>query len=230
MGMGIFKSSLLATMLILACSSTRASLIYTYDFPGPGPNNGAAANQTNPQPPNATFSDYTRNGGLIGTGNSNAFGSTNWSTSASLDPTIFTAFTITANAGFVLDLTQLTFQSLKTGVGPANAEVDLFLNGSATAYATFDWTPVNATLTSYTFSFTPLTPADNVTTATFKFFAWNATDNTNGVLFANVATYGTIDLAVPEFPAAGPITFLVACIVAVNGRKRAALRDSVGGH
>jgi hypothetical protein len=215
--------SCLAVSLFYA--KAEASLIYTYDFPGPGPNNGAAANQTNPQPANATFSDFTRNGGLTGTGNTDVFGSRNWSTSTTLDPTVFTAFTITANLGFVLDLSQLTFQSLKNGVGPTNAEVDLFLNGSATAYATFDWIPINATMTNYTFSFTPLTPADNVTTATFKFFAWNATDNTNEVQFANVATYGTIDAAIPEVPTGIPVV-LVVCIVIAQASRR--LRESLG--
>jgi hypothetical protein len=205
--------------LVWAQTTATASLIYLYDFPGPGPNNGSAANQSNPQPSNATFSDFTRNGGLTGTAPANVFGSKNWSTNTTLDPTVFTAFTITANPGFVLDLSQLTFQSLKNGVGPTNAEVDLFLNGSTTASASFGWTPVNATMTNYTFSFTPLTPADNVTTATFKFFAWNASDNNNEVQFANVATYGTIDAAVPEFPVGIPVAVLV-CIVIVRESRR----------
>lgn len=214
MGSGLSKSSVLVFAIALTATLARASLIYTYDFPGPGPNNGAASNQTNPQPSNATFSDYTRNGGLIGTGNTGVFGSTNWPTSATLNPNVFTAFTITAAPGFVLDLTQLTFQSLKNGAAaPLLAEVDLFLNGSATAYASMNWTPQNAPMTNYTFNFTPLTQANNVTTATFKFFAWNATDATNEVQFANVATFGTIDVAVSEAPTFWPIIFLVSCVL-----------------
>ena len=209
--------------LVLLGSAAPASLIYTYDFPGPGPNNGLATNQTNGQPPNATFSDFTRNGGLIGTGNSDVFGSKNWPTAGTLDPTVFTAFTITADPGFVLTLSQLTFDSLKNGAtAPLLAEVDLFLNGSATAYASFPWTPQNSPMTSYTFNFPAVMAADNVTTATFKFFAWNATDATNEVQFANVAIYGSID--VPEFPTAGPVALLVACIAARSGLVRRRLR------
>jgi hypothetical protein len=202
-------------VLILQVSAVTsyASLIYTYDFPGPGPNNGAAASQTNPQPSNATFSDFTRNGGLTGTGNSDVFGSKNWSTSATLDPTVFTAFTITANTGYVLSLSQLTFDSLKNGAtNPLGAEVDLFLNGSTTPYAYFGWTPQNSPLTSYTFNFGPLTPADNVTTATFEFFGWNANNATNEIQFANVAVYGSIDAVVPEIPVGWPVAVVVLCV------------------
>jgi len=205
----------------LVSSAANGALIWTYDFPGPGPNNGSAANQTNPQPSGATFSDFTRNGGLIGTGNANVFGSTNWSTSATMDPTVFTAFTITGDAGFALDLNQLTFDSLKTGATTAGftAEVALYINGSTSPYAFFGWTPQNAPLTSYTFNFGPLTPADNVTTATFKFYGWNATDNTNGLQFTNVSVYGTID-AVPEIPAGWPVVLLMIFVIALRERRR----------
>jgi hypothetical protein len=214
--MGISKLSLLALAIcMLVCSSVRASLVYTYDFPGPGPGNGLATNQTNPQPSGGTLSDYTRNGGLTGTGNSGVFGSKNWPTAAALDPNVFTAFTITANPGFVLSLSQLTFDSLKNGAtAPLLAEVDLFLNGSTTAYASFAWTPQNSPMTSYVFNFTPVTYADNVTTATFKFFAWNATDSTNEVQFANVALYGGI--AVPEAASLGPVLLVIGCALCLR--------------
>ena len=209
----------LTLCLLASGSASRASLIYTYDFPGPGPNNGLASNQTNPQPPNATFSDFTRNGGLTGTGNSDVFGSKNWPTSATLNPTIFTAFTITADPGFVLALDHITFDSLKNGAtAPMLAEVDLFLNGSSSAYASFAWTPQNSPMTSYMFSFTPVTFADNVTTATFKFFAWNATDGMNEVQFDNVAIFGGID--VPEAASFGPAALVLACAMTAERLRR----------
>ena len=212
--MGISKVSVLAAATcMLICSSVRASLIYTYDFPG-APGSGLATDQTNGQPANATMSDFTRNGGLTGSGANGVFGSKNWSTSATLDPTVFTAFTITANPGFVLSLSQLTFDSLKNGAAsPLLAEVDLFLNGSTTAYASFPWTPQNAPMTSYVFNFTPVTYADNVTTATFKFFAWNGVA-TNEVQFDNVAIYGGID--VPETATLGPVLLVIGCALCLS--------------
>jgi hypothetical protein len=216
-----------ATLVVsVVCSPAHASLIYTYDFPGPGPNNGLASNQTNPQPPNATLSDFTRNGGLTGTSNSDVFGSKNWPTAATLDPTVFTAFTMTADPGFLLALDHITFDSLKNGAtAPMLAEVDLFLNGSSTAYASFAWTPQNSPMTSYTFSFTPVTYADNVTTATFKFFAWNATDATNEVQFDNVAVFGGVD--VPEAASLGPVALVIGCAVLMQGTLRRRQRQTI---
>ena len=200
-----------AIAFVLVCSNGSASLIYTYDFPG-GPGSGLAVDQTNGQPAGATFSDFTRNGGLTGTGAAGVFGSKNWSTAGSPDPNIFTAFTITADPGLVLTLSQLTFDSLKNGAAaPLLAEVDLFLNGSATAYASFAWTPQNAPMTSYVFNFTPVTGADNVTTATFKFFAWNAASGTNEVQFDNVAIFGGVD--VPESAGLGPAGLVIGCAI-----------------
>jgi hypothetical protein len=206
-----------AFALMLACSNSRASLIYTYDFPG-NPGSGLASDQTNGQPTNATMSDFTRNGGLTGTGASDVFGSKNWPTGGSLDPNVFTGFTITVNPGFFLNLSQLTFDSLKNGAGTLTGEVDLFLNGSTTAYATFGWTPQNAPMTSYVFNFTPVTTADSVTTATFKFFVWNANDATNEVQFDNVAIYGGID--VPEAASFGPAALLLGCAISMQGLYR----------
>ena len=84
------------------------------------------------------------------------------------------------------------------------------MNGSATAYASFAWTPQNAPMTNYAFNFTPVTGADNVTTATFKFLAWNA-NATNEVQFDNVAVFGGVD--VPEGASVGPAGLLISCAI-----------------
>ena len=218
---------LLATALCLSGKVARASFVYIYDFPG-APGSGLASDQSNPQPSGATFSDFTRNGGLTGTGNNGVFGSKNWSTSAAMDPTIFTAFTITADPGLFLTLSQMTFDSLKNHATlPLFAEVDLFLNGSSTAYATFSWAPQNSPMTNYVFDFADVTADMNVTTATFKFFAWNATDGNTEVQFDNVTVSGGVD--VPETSSLGPAALLIGCSLLArhwqNGRisRRAAL-------
>ena len=199
--------------LVLVCTNGRASLVYVYDFPGPGPNNGQASNQTNPQPSHGTMSDFTRNGGITGSGVNGVFGGQNWPSGAAPDPNRWMGFTITANPGFVLNLTQLTFDSLKNGStggagGAFTGEVALFLNGSTTAYATFLYVPNNAPMTSYVFDFADVTYADMVTTATFKFFAYNATP-TIELQVDNVSLFGGID--VPEAASLGPIALLIGC-------------------
>lgn len=186
-------------ILLWSSLSAQAVVLFTYDFPG-SPGSGLAANQTNPQPADATFSDFTRNGGLVGLNASGQFDSNNWTGSATIDTTQYDAFTVTGNPGHTLDLSQLDFDVRINGSGPLNGRVALFLNGSATAYATFDFTPPGA-ITTMTFNFTPLTDADNVSTATFEFFGWNSTPPNGSMRFDNVITYGVV---VPE-----PSTWLV---------------------
>lgn len=194
--------------LILASSLARASLIYTYDFPG-SPGSGLAMDQSNGQPANATFSDFTRST-VGGAGGGNVFTSDNWSTSGSLDPTVYEGFSITASGGFHLNLSSFTFDVKVSGSGPLNLEAALFLNGSTTAYATYDFS-ATGTMTTYTFNnFTPLTDADNVTSATFKLFGWNAASSSGQITLDNVATFGDIS-SLPEPSTLLPAISLVVC-------------------
>ena len=197
--MRALKLSLFTTVaLVLACSSGQASLIYNYDFPG-NPGSGLASDQTNGQPSGATFSDFTRTAGLTqmpGAPASGTFGTENWNQTSSIDTTEFEGFSITAAVGNHLNLTSLSFDLALKPSGPTSFEVGLFLNGSSTAFATMDISPT-ATLTTYNFDFTDLTDADNVTTATFKFFGWNASANGGGIVLDNVTTNGTV-VILPE--------------------------------
>jgi hypothetical protein len=205
-----------AIVLVLACSAARASLIYTYDFPG-SPGSGLAGDQSNGQPTGATFSDFTRNT-VTQAGGGSVFVSDNWSTSGSLDPTYYEGFSITASAGFHLNLSSFTFDAKISGSGPLNVEAALFLNGSATAYATYDFAP-NGTLTPYTFNFTPLTDMDNVTLATIKFFGWNAASSSGNLTLDDVSTFGDIS-TLPEFPTLLPILFVISCCVCFDIHRR----------
>src|SRR5690348_7678247 len=209
---------------LVAQAPIQASLIFVYDFPG---NSGLASDQTNPQPANAIFGDFTRNNvGATPGAPANTFGSNTWSLSASMDPTVYEGFSITAAGGYHLNLSSLSFSAYRSSTGPANVEVGLFLNGSTTAYATFDFSPVVATNTPYTFNFGPLTDADNVTTATFKFFGWNATSGIGGQFYvSNVGTNGSIS-SLPESSSLAPILLLLGCALAT--RRSPGLLRSVG--
>lgn len=213
---GALAFSMLA--LVLGGSEVQASLIYLYDFPG-SPGSGLAANQTNPQPSDATFSDFTRNNvGVVGS-STDEFGSNNWSLGGVLDSTVFEGFSITSAGGFHLNLSSLTFSAYRSATGPQNMEVALFLNGSASAYATFDFSPTTSK-TPYTFNFTPLTDSDNVTTATFKFYGWNAGGAGGQLYLDDVATNGTIS-SLPEVAPLLPVTLIIACSVVEIHRRRA---------
>src|SRR4051794_22694702 len=112
-----FKLTLLGALMLVAQSAAHASLIYIYDFPGAS---GLATNQTNGQPSNATFGDFTRTN-LNGSGGPPVFASTGWNQNNSIDPTEFEGFSITATGGFHLNLSSLTFDAgLGSPTGPQN--------------------------------------------------------------------------------------------------------------
>lgn len=206
--------------LFIQSSTMRAALVYVYDFPG-NPGSGLATDQTNGQPAGATFSDFTRTATLTqmpGAPANNTFGTENWNQTGSIDPTEHEGFSITATAGFHLNLTSFTFDAALKPSGPVNCEVGLFLNGSSTAYATFDFAPT-ASLTTYTFNFTPLTDSDNVTSAEFRFFGWNAVASGGGIVLDNVATFGAIP-SVPEVAPLCPLSLIVVCSLLENHRRR----------
>jgi hypothetical protein len=199
--------------------SCEGAVIYLYDFPG---NSGLAASQTNSQPTFATFSDFTRTN-LNSASGSGEFGSANWNQTGTIDTTQHEGFSITASPWYVLNLSSLTFDALRSNTGPQNMEVDLFLNGSATAYATFSFSPTQ-TKDPYTFNFTPLTDTDMVTSATFVFYGWNATGVGGQLYLDNVATNGVVS-ALPEYDTS---LFVLLPIVAAIFSLRRSVRQIPG--
>jgi hypothetical protein len=210
------KAFLLALFFGCACFTSQASLVYIYDFPGT-PGSGLAADQTNPPPGIANFGDWSRvNVSQVGT--SDVFDSNFWNTTAIFDPTQYASFSITADAGFHLNLELLTFDQMRTAGGPTKGRVDMFLNGSVTAYATFNYNP-SATIQNKSFNFTPTTDADNVTLVEFRFYGWNGGTDTASLIFDNVTiTVGTV----PEVSAFWPVILLLASVfLSRNVRSRA---------
>ena len=214
-----------------ATAPLRASVLYTYDFPG-SPGSGLAANQSNANQPWAPFSDFTRTATLTqmpGAPANGTYGTENWNQTGVIDPTQSEGFSITAGPGIVLTLTSLSFDIQLKPSGPTNFEVGLFLNGSSTAYATLDLTPTS-TNTTYTFDFTDLTAADLVTSASFKFFGWNAVASGGGIILDNVITNGAI---VPEASNAlfallpiGLAVYSLGCTVAKRRKLAAKIQGS----
>jgi hypothetical protein len=123
-----------------------------------------------------------------------------WSPSTSLDPAQYVGFSITAAVSYHLELTSLTFQAGISLNGPTNAEVAMFINGSAVATATFLYSPPTSlpnTPTTFTFDFTDLTAVDNATVVEFRFYGWNSSGPGERLGFDDVTTNGTIS-NVPE--------------------------------
>jgi len=212
---------LVLAALLLLQSASQAAVIFLYDFPN-DPGDGLAGDQTNPQPTFATFSDFTRTN-VNATGGPN-FSSNNWSTGP-IDTTQYVGFSITASPWYVLDLTSLTFDIKRQSNGPANGQVALFLNGSSIPYATFNFSPTTSVVTN-TFDFTDLTNADMVTSATIRFYGWNAPGPGN-LTFDNVVINGVV-AAVPEVAPVWPIVALTACVGVEAARRRRSPARSPG--
>ena len=201
--------------LVWAHTTATASIIFTYDFPGDPMHNYFAANQTNGQPAGATFSDFTRTADLTqmpGAPAIDDYGTESWNQTGSINTAQYEGFSITAAAGYHLNLTSLSFDVQLKPSGPLNFEVGLFLNGSSTAYATLDLTPTTS-VTNYTLNFTPLTDANNVTLAEFRFFGWNAAAAGGGIILDNVTTNGAV-VFLPERSALLPILLLMPFVFA----------------
>ncbi len=194
------------------------SVVYTYTFPG-SPGSGLAADQTSTAPAFTTFGDWTRVGVTIDT-TANAWGSTGWNTGSSVNRAQYTSFTITSAPGFVLLLQSLSFDETRTGGGPTKGEVELFTNG--TLDQVFDYNPslleAPGQFKTFTWNFTPTTAADAVTSAEFRFVAWNTGNASSSLIFDNVAV--TLDV-VPELDA-GRASALFAALIAAHSliRKR----------
>ena len=184
-----------------------ATIVYTYDFPGT-PGSGLASNQSSTAPAYTTFGDWSRVNVTAGP-TANAFESTNWNTTSTFDPTEYASFTITTNAGWHLNLQLLTFDEVRASGGPTKGRVDMFINGSTTAYATFNYNP-SASVQNKSFDFTDTVDADNVTTVEFRFYGWNGGTAAAGLTFDNVAI--TLDV-VPEVDCCGIIAGLFAAMV-----------------
>ena len=193
-------------LAILLISGATGRAAFVYDFPGT-PGSGLVANQTVPPGDgNAMFSDWTRvNVSAVGT--ANVFDSNFWNNTSFFDSTQYESFTITANAGWHLNLQSLTFDEMATAGGPTKGRVYLFLNGSAVPYSGLDYNP-DPSVTNRTFGFTPTVDADNVTTAEFRFYGWNGGTPNASLILDNV----TLTVAIVPEPAMGA---LVACLVAL---------------
>lgn len=158
------------------------------------------------QPSNATFSAFTRN-----TVNCNSvaqvFSSGNWSTSSSYDGNYYIEFSITANPGYYLTLTSLSFDQNRSGTGPSNARVAHNASGNFTTdYNNFSPAPTNNNIN---WNFTDF----NTTvggTVTFRIYGWNMGNSSGKFQVDNVTLNGTVTLA-PPIPAANAGSNVTIC-------------------
>jgi hypothetical protein len=169
--------------LTLGGGSASADFVVTYDFssdpvtnqPQPGPQD----TPPNPQPPGSTItaSDITRSLGLVPaldtTGNG-SMNSSNWSTTATLDPstTSYYTLTITADPGLALNLTSFSFGNQTSPDGPTQFSIRTSLDGFASDVFTYSLSDSNIHDEGFTFG--PEFTDTNLNSIEIRIYGFNA--------------------------------------------------------
>jgi hypothetical protein len=177
----------------------------TYTWGGDGNTNSFAYNGTNIA--NLTPSAFTKTANVGTTPSAGNFRGTNWALDASIgtltganDPTKYFEFSLTAGAGFTLNMTNINFGIGRSGTGPRtfawSSSVDsfasilanysslgasgLFTNNNGEISFTNDSTSTTGTNIVLNLSASEF---QNLTSVTFRFYGWNseATGGTGGL-------------------------------------------------
>lgn len=180
-----------ALVCVLATPDSSAQIAqYTFGTTG---NNTAAAETV---APNAIASLFSVGPGIVATGyvagnpgsafNTNSYG-------AAFDPTDYVEATVSANPGFVLDLTQFAAEVYRSGTGPQNVEIRTSVDNyaapitAATIPLATTWQVISVTLTGAAYQ--------GLSSITVRIYAYGATGTTpaNGTLrFDNVTLSGAV--------------------------------------
>ena len=136
---------------------------------------------------NATTTPLTRAGGLICSSSMNVFNSSTLHATATLDATKYIQFSITADAGFKVDLTSISFFRQGSNTAPNQMDVAYSVDGFATQT---NW------------GLAPVTPTSG-TVATWDFTDFSTA--AGGTVTFRIYQYGTTrcDLTVPAASSAG---------------------------
>jgi hypothetical protein len=171
-------AKVLTFVFVFAFTKSWGQAILTFDFAGAAGSEVSLPSSTND--PNISSSTITRSG-LTAAANGDRFGSTGFTTSATIDLTQYIEFTITPNAGFQISISSVVFLYQRSGTGPRTyalrSSFDGYVSNLGGALAGADVT----TTQTFNFAFSALTPACNVP-ITFRLYAYNseATGGTGG--------------------------------------------------
>ncbi|MBK7434521.1 MAG: hypothetical protein IPI66_11910 [Chitinophagaceae bacterium] len=187
--------TLFAGLFLLFFSTTVNAQLGIYSFTGTGscPNQNPAVTS---QPANATFSNYTNvNAGCNAV--NDVFQFQGWNQSNTLDLTQYNQLTITPSAGFVLNLSSISFTQY-TDEDPNSGTTSWVLRSSMDNYATDVATgTASTTIQNPTITLSGFT---NTGAVTFRFYILNA--KSGGTKWTNdeVTVNGTV-VSLPAVPA-----------------------------
>ncbi len=207
------------SLLALVVSNASGQLA-TYEFTGASTGNNQF-NDVTLQPDHGVFGSFQRVNVDWASG-ANVFNSKSWNTGLSLDPSEYVGFTITADAGFSLDLSQVSFGSSRSSSGPLNGQVSLFLENSATPAESVSFSS-GTTLGTTTFDFSDVTGASQ---AEFRFYGFGGSSALGTLRLDDVAVSGSITpVPEPEEYSLVAGVMMVIYATARQWKKNAALRN-----
>jgi len=142
------------------------------------------------QPTDGSVTDFSRGAGLGTATSTDNFGANNWTTATSPDLTDYFAFTVTANGGFVLNLTSLELDEIRTGTGPQQWVVRSSLDGFTANLGSF----TNTGTSLLTNRSIPLSSSfyNQTGSIEFRIYAFQATGGTGVWRVDNVEVFGSI--------------------------------------
>lgn len=187
-----FACSIACTGILVAtmAATSYAQNLATYSFPDSGTDGDTAGQQGITQPANAIFSSFTRTGVAFNTAGG-AFNNRSWPINGgSADPNFYVGFTITANTGYTLDLTDISFRTQRSNTGPATGEVRVSTDNFAT-FQSFTYSPPTA-INSSAWDFSDITSAAAGTVA-FRFYGYGGGNVAGTLRFDDVALQGAVN-------------------------------------
>jgi len=155
--------------------------------------------------PDATGSNFTLNSGGVtfpqgNPSTSQAISGTGWNVS---DGVKWWDFTVTANAGYLLDLTSLTFDDQRSSSGPVNWSVTI--NGVAAASGQ----NTHGVFSTYPMNTVDLTAFPDMTSVDVRIFGYGASGSTGTWRLDNVTLNGTV----PSVPDSLPLEFAAVTVL-----------------
>jgi hypothetical protein len=197
-------------MVFVTFSQATSAQLGVYEFTGTGacPNQNPAVTT---QPANAVFSDFTTVNATCHSA-SNVNESEGWNESATINLSQYHQFSITANAGYVLNLTTLSFaQSVsENGSGSGTGDTKWVLRSSIDNYAADIATGSSTETTDNPIISLPAGSFSGLSDVTFRLYLIYTKDNDTYWTLDNITLSGSATVTPPADPA-NPTSDSPAC-------------------
>ncbi len=208
------------TVVIAACSvELEAATISTFNFDGAAGNEAIYAPHT--QTAGVTVGSISRGSGLTPSASAGTFSASGWTTAASRDANDYYDFSVSVEAGYVLDLDRLELDERRSATGIRAWSIFSSLDGFSTALATFAVADNASTRTDQGVNlgsaFGALTGAVN-----FRIYGYESESGAGTWRVDNVELLGAISKVPVTTPASTPDggSSLLLLSVAVGGMAR----------